>query len=82
MPALVAAGFDPIHMGMLIVPLINRGGLTPSVGVIMFTVCGILKVKTGAYTRASLPFFLALAAFFVIPAMFPALSTALPKAPM
>jgi TRAP-type transport system large permease protein len=79
MPMLIGAGFDPIHMGILIVLLINLGGLTPPVGVIMFTVCGILNVKTGAYTRASLPLFLALAIFFVILAMVPALSTALPN---
>lgn len=82
MPVLVAAGWDPIHMGILIVLLINLGGLTPPVGVIMFTVCGILNVKTGAYTRASMPFFLALAIFFMLLAAFPALSTALPGALM
>ena len=82
MPVLTAAGYDPIHMGILIVLLINLGGLTPPVGVIMFTVCGILDVKTGAYTRAALPFFLALAIFFVILVLFPVLSTALPNALM
>lgn len=82
MPVLITAGYDPIHMGILIVLLINLGGLTPPVGVIMFTVCGILGVKTGAYSRASLPFFFALAVFFVILAMVPFLSTALPNALM
>ena len=82
MPVLTAAGYDPIHMGILMVLLINLGGLTPPVGVIMFTVCGILDVKTGAYTRAALPFFLALAIFFVILALVPVLSTALPNALM
>ena len=82
MPVLTAAGFDPIHMGILIVLLINLGGLTPPVGVIMFTVCGILDVKTGAYTRAALPFFLALIVFFILLATIPVLSTALPNALM
>ena len=82
MPVLVSVGYDPIHMGILMVLLINFGGLTPPVGVIMFTVCGILGVKTGAYTRASAPFFLALALFFCLLAMVPALSTWLPRALM
>jgi len=82
MPVLVHAGFDPVHMGILIVLLINFGGLTPPVGVIMFTVCGILDVKTGAYTRASVPFFIAFAVFFALLLIFPALSLALPKAVM
>jgi len=82
MPVLTAAGWDPIHMGILIVLLINLGGLTPPVGVIMFTVCGILNVKTGAYSRASVPFFVALAVFFVMLVLFPSFSTALPNAIM
>ncbi len=79
MPVLTAAGFDPIHMGILIVFLINLGGLTPPVGVIMFTVCGILDVKTGAYARASVPFFIALIVFFIVLTLAPGISTLLPK---
>ena len=82
MPVLVTAGFDPIHMGILIIFLINLGGLTPPVGVIMFTVCGILNVKTGAYSRAAVPFFLALLVFFIILTAIPGISTMLPDAIM
>ena len=79
MPVLISAGYDPVHMGILIVLLINVGGLTPPVGVIMFTVCGILDVRTGAYARAALPFFLALTVFFVVLALVPGLSIYLPN---
>lgn len=79
MPVLVSAGYDPVHMGILLVLLINLGGLTPPVGVIMFTVCGILDVRTSAYARAALPFFVTLALFFAILAWFPSLSTAIPN---
>jgi TRAP-type C4-dicarboxylate transport system permease large subunit len=82
MPVLVHAGFDPVHMGIVIVLLINFGGLTPPVGVIMFTVCGILNVKTSAYALAAVPFFLAVVVFFVLLLAFPWLSLALPKAIM
>lgn len=78
MPVLVSAGYDPVHMGILIVTLINFGGLTPPVGVIMFTVCGILDVKTGAYARASIPFFIAMVLFFVLMAAVPSLTLLLP----
>ncbi|MCB1340412.1 MAG: TRAP transporter large permease [Pseudooceanicola sp.] len=80
MPVLTHAGWDPVHMGILIVSLINFGGLTPPVGVIMFTVCGILDVKAAAFTRAALPFFLAMLVFFVLIAAVPEISTALPGA--
>ena len=79
LPVLVNAGYDPVHMGILIVLLINFGGLTPPVGVIMFTVCGILGCRTGEFTVASLPFFLAMLVFLVILAAVPWLSLWLPR---
>lgn len=82
MPVLVGAGFDPVHMGILIVILINFGGLTPPVGVIMFTVCGVLECKTGAFTRAALPYFATMIVFFVLLVTFPSLSLFLPTSLM
>ncbi|PHP67758.1 C4-dicarboxylate ABC transporter [Zhengella mangrovi] len=78
LPVLVKVGYDPIHMGILIVTLINIGGLTPPVGVIMFTVCGILDVKTGQFAKASIPYFIALLAFLLLLIAFPALSLFIP----
>lgn len=82
MPVLVNAGYDPVHMGILIVTLINFGGLTPPVGVIMFTVCGVLDCKTGAFTRAAAPFFLVMLLFFVVLAAVPELTLMLPRSLM
>jgi TRAP-type C4-dicarboxylate transport system permease large subunit len=79
LPVLTGAGFDPIHMGILIVTLINIGGLTPPVGVIMFTVCGILEVKTGEFTKAAAPYFIGLLVFLAFLIAFPALSLFLPN---
>ncbi|POF34100.1 TRAP transporter large permease [Roseibium marinum] len=79
LPVLIQAGFDPVHMGILMVTLINIGGLTPPVGVIMFTVCGILNVKTGAFSKASVPYFLALVVFLAALVAFPALSLFMPN---
>jgi len=78
MPVLLHAGYDPVHMGILIVTLINFGGLTPPVGVIMFTVCGILNVKSGEFTKAAWPYYIAMVFFFVILALFPSVSLFLP----
>lgn len=79
MPVLVGAGFDPVHLGIIMVTLINFGGLTPPVGVIMFTVCGILNVKTAAYTYASIPFLIAMGIFIALLVAFPGLSVWLPN---
>lgn len=78
MPVLLHAGYDPVHMGILIVTLINFGGLTPPVGVIMFTVCGILNVKSGEFTKAAWPYYIAMFIFFAILAFFPSVSLFLP----
>lgn len=82
MPVLITAGFDPIHLGIIMVTLINFGGLTPPVGVIMFTVCGILNVKSAAYTYASIPFLIAMGVFIALLVAFPGLSVWLPDALM
>jgi tripartite ATP-independent transporter DctM subunit len=78
MPVLTGVGFDPVHMGVLLVVLINFGGLTPPVGVIMFTVCGVLDCKSGAFTKAALPFFAAMLVFFAVLVAFPGLTLFLP----
>ncbi|MEP3046156.1 MAG: TRAP transporter large permease [Roseibium sp.] len=78
LPVLIQAGFNPVHMGILMVTLINIGGLTPPVGVIMFTVCGILDVKTGEFSIAAAPYFLALLIFLTVLILFPALSLFMP----
>jgi TRAP-type transport system large permease protein len=82
MPVLTAAGYDPVHMGILIVLLINIGGLTPPVGVIMFTVCGILECRTGSFSRAALPFFVVMAGFVALIAMAPQITLFLPRSLM
>jgi tripartite ATP-independent transporter DctM subunit len=78
LPVLTQAGYDPVHTGILMVTLVNVGGLTPPVGVIMFTVCGILGVKTGEFSKASVPYFLAVLVFLALLVAFPALSLYLP----
>jgi TRAP-type C4-dicarboxylate transport system permease large subunit len=44
----------------------------------MFTVCGILNCRTIEFTRASLPFLLAMVVFFAILIMLPSLALYLP----
>ncbi|HMA16622.1 MAG: TRAP transporter large permease [Bacteroidota bacterium] len=60
LPALVQVGFDPVHMGVVMIILITMGGNTPPVGVIMYTVCGILKCSFAEFVRWSWPFIVAM----------------------
>lgn len=61
LPALIEQGFDPVHVGVVMVILITFGGNTPPVGVIMYTVCGIMKCSFEEFVKDSLPFIVAMA---------------------
>jgi tripartite ATP-independent transporter DctM subunit len=60
LPALVQVGFDPVHMGVVMIILVTLGGNTPPVGVIMYTVCGILKCSFADFVKWSWPFVVAM----------------------
>ena len=82
LPALVHAGFDPIHVGVILVILVTLGGNTPPVGVIMYTVCGIMKVSFGDFVRWSLPFLVAMIILVACLVAFPDIVLFLPKVAM
>lgn len=71
LPSLTAAGFDPVHAGVVMVILVTFGGNTPPVGVIMYTVCGIMKCSFNEFVRWSWPFILAMLAFLAFLALVP-----------
>ena len=82
LPALVSQGFDPVHVGVTMVILITFGGNTPPVGVIMYTVCGIMKCSFNEFVRWSWPFILAMVAFFILLALVPEIVLYLPNTMM
>ena len=71
LPALTAQGFDPVHVGVIMTVLITFGGNTPPIGVIMYTVSGILKVSLGQFVRSSWPFILAMTLLFLLLGLIP-----------
>lgn len=78
LPALVQVGFDPVHMGVVMIILITMGGNTPPVGVIMYTVCGILKCSFAEFVRWSWPFVLAMLLLIAAMALVPDIVLFLP----
>ena len=62
--------------------LVTFGGMTPPVGVSMFTVCGILKCSYKDYTVEAMPLFAAVLAVVVIMILFPGVVMFLPNAMM
>ncbi len=82
MPALLEQGFDPVHVGVVIVILITFGGNTPPVGVIMYTVCGIMKCSFEEFVRVSVPYIVAMVAFLAFLSLVPQSVLLLPNLAM
>jgi tripartite ATP-independent transporter DctM subunit len=79
LPALVHVGFDPVHMGVVMIILVSVGGNTPPVGVIMYTVCGILRCDFGEFVRWSMPYVAAMVALIAAMALVPQIVLFLPN---
>ncbi len=77
-PLVIAAGFDPIWFGIFLVVVVEMSQITPPVGFNLFVVQGLTGDSIGRITRASIPFFLIMAAFVVLIALFPEIVTFLP----
>jgi len=78
LPSLVQVGFDPVHMGVVMIILVSLGGNTPPVGVIMYTVCGILKCSFGEFVKWSWPYIAAMVGLIAALALVPDLVLFLP----
>lgn len=81
-PVVTAAGIDPVHFGLIMMTLVTFGGMTPPVGVSMFTVCGILKCSYKEYTVEMIPLAVAVLAVVAIMILFPQVVMFLPHAMM
>ena len=77
-PVITAAGIDPVHFGLVMMTLVTFGGMTPPVGVSMFTVCGILGASYQGYSRQLVPFALAVLLVVTLIILFPGLVLFLP----
>jgi tripartite ATP-independent transporter DctM subunit len=79
-PIATALGINPIWFCLLMVAIINLGGMTPPVGVIMFVLKGIRKeIPIDTIYRGTLPFVFATIVALVIIFLIPTLTTWLPN---
>lgn len=79
LPIITSYGFDPVHFGVMYMILITMGGMTPPIGVTMYTTCSILGCPIQVYTKEAIPFILAIVALLVLLAFFPQLVLFLPN---
>jgi len=79
MPIINRVGIDPVHFGLVMMTCVTLGGMTPPVGVAMFTVCGILKCPMDEYIKEALPLLIAVIALVVLMIVWPASVLFLPN---
>jgi C4-dicarboxylate transporter DctM subunit len=56
MPLVTQIGIDPLHFGLIVVVNLMIGLLTPPLGLCLFVVCGIAKIKLGSLFKQVIPF--------------------------
>ena len=76
---LVAAGVDPVHLGMVVVFNLMIGLLTPPMGLALFLVADIAKVTMKEVLREMLPYYIPLGATLLLITYVPALTTWIPR---
>jgi len=79
LPIITQAGFDPVHFGILMAIMIQIGGVTPPVGVNMYTICSLGNVAVEDFVKESIPFVIALIILMIVLIVFPQLSLFLPR---
>ncbi|WP_207482094.1 TRAP transporter large permease [Arenibaculum pallidiluteum] len=72
LPLVRSLGGDPVHFGIIFIIAATIGNFTPPVGAAMYAVCSILKCSVGAYTRESIPLFVAVSLVTLILIFIPA----------
>ncbi len=78
-PIITKLGIDPVHFGLVMMTTVTLGGMTPPVGVAMFTVCGMLKCPMDEYTREAIPLIGAVLVLVALMIYFPQIVLVLPN---
>lgn len=81
-PVAARLGIDPVHFGLVLVVNLTIGGVTPPVGTMMYTACGILGVKLTRFAVEGAPLILAMLVVLAAITLYPPIVTALPNALM
>lgn len=76
---LMAAGVDPVHLGMVVVFNLMIGLLTPPMGLALYLVADIAKVSMKDVLRAMGPFYIPLIGTLLLITYVPAVTTWLPR---
>jgi TRAP-type C4-dicarboxylate transport system permease large subunit len=78
-PALVAAGVDPVHLGVVVVLNLMIGLLTPPVGMSLYMVSKVAEMPVERVISSAIPWIGCLLLSLAMVTFFPAASTWLPN---
>jgi len=78
-PALMMAGVDPIHLGIVVVFNLMIGLLTPPIGMSLYMVSSVSNQPIEKVIRRLIPYFIPLFIVLIALTIFPAISTWLPN---
>ncbi|MBT2787371.1 MULTISPECIES: TRAP transporter large permease [unclassified Halomonas] len=78
LPIVQQFGVDPVHFGIIMMLIVTLGGMTPPVGVTMYTVCSLTGISIDQYLRESFPFLLSVVVLVLVLAFFPGIVMFLP----
>lgn len=76
-PVMMEVGMDPIQFGVLMVLTLTIGGASPPVGIMLYIVTDIAKIKYMELVKEVLPMYIPLVATSVLVGFFPILSLVL-----
>jgi TRAP-type C4-dicarboxylate transport system permease large subunit len=76
---LVAAGVDPVHLGMVVVFNLMIGLLTPPMGLALFLVAEIAKVTMKDVLKEMMPYYFPLLITLLLITYIPAITTWIPR---
>jgi len=79
LPLVLLAGYDKLWFGVFIVIMVEMAQVTPPVGFNLYVLQGLTGESMGRVARATFPFFLIMAAFAILLAVFPGIATFLPS---
>jgi TRAP-type C4-dicarboxylate transport system permease large subunit len=75
----VAAGVDPVHLGLIVVFNLMIGLLTPPMGLALFLICDIAQISMKSLLRALVPFYFPLLATLAAITLWEDLVLAIPR---
>lgn len=79
LPIIKSVGIDPVHFGIMMMTIVTMGGMTPPVGVTMYTVCSLMDVPVEKYVNQSIPFIAAILVLILVLVLFPGIVLFLPN---